>query len=538
MAELFDFIVVGAGPAGCVIASRLAKTPAKPSVLLVEAGGANENMANLSGAERFEIAFREGSPLNWFYKTEPQVKGQVIDYSRGKGLGGSTAINFCGWVVGADDDYDEWARLVGDEAFAWKHVKQCLKKIENFHNDVPQKYRKWFKPKDEDHGIGGAVDISYQAEWLDICDDLFIAAEQTPGFGINTDVNAGNPIGMGIGTACIYSGIRVTSSSAYLQEVTSNLTITTNQQVEKVIVEGGVATGIKTIDGSIFRAKNDVVLCAGALNSPHILLLSGIGPKEQLEQHGVAQVKQMPEVGQNLQDHCFGMAGIVVKKKCDQNFKQSPTPMGWFKVPATLSSDEFKELPTAMQEYLNRPNVPNWEFATLTPFFEGTPLEPDEEVFSGICMMMNPQSRGTVTLKSSDPKDAPLIDPKFLTHPFDKLNAIESMREMLRYMQTPIWKDKTTRTLGWPRDDTDEAVWEAYSSNLRSSWHMCGTVRMGLDDASCVDSSFRVYGIGRLRVADMSVCPLIPNNHSQTTAYVIGELAAEKLVAEHGLDSS
>ncbi|KAI1633044.1 glucose-methanol-choline oxidoreductase-like protein [Biscogniauxia mediterranea] len=534
MADEFDFIVVGAGPAGSVIASRLANAAANPSVLLVEAGGSNEHTTHMSATERFEVAFREGSPMNWSYKTQPQWKDQVIDYSRGKGLGGSTAINFCAWIFGAASDYDEWARLAGDESFAWERVKERLKRIEKFHNDVPGDFQKWIKPKDEDHGKEGNVDVSYQDKWLDVCSDLFVAAEET-GLGVNPDVNSGNPIGMGIGPVCIHNGIRITSSLAYLQDVPSNLTIMTNTQVEKVLIEGHVAQSIKTIDGHVFKARKEIVLAAGALNSPQILLLSGIGSQEHLNQHGISIIKNLPGVGKNLQDHCFGVAAIVVKKESGQDFQQSPTPMGWFKVPSLVKSEEFKELPVDTQKYLNQADVPNWEFAALTPLFSATSLEPDEKIISGICLLMNPQSRGTVTLKSTDPRDAPIIDPMFLTHPYDKRNAIESMREMLRYFQAPVWKKKTIGTLGWPKGGSDEDIWESFSSNVKSSWHMCGTVCMGTGEDACVDSSFKVNGVERLRVADMSVCPLVPNNHTQTTAYVIGEIAAEKLIADHGL---
>ncbi|KAK9783377.1 hypothetical protein SCARD494_13196 [Seiridium cardinale] len=526
MAQTYDFIVVGAhttqgGASGCVVAARLAESAAKPTVLLLEAGGLNEDAAHLTGAQRFEVAFREGSLLNWGYKTEPQWSNQQIDYSRGKGLGGSTAINFCGWVVGADEDYNEWSRRVGDEAFSWSHVKKVLKKVENFHNDVPDEYRSHIKPKNEEHGIEGAIDVSYQEEWLPTTRDVFKAAQET-GFGINPDVNNGNPIGMGIGTVCIYKGIRVTSSSAYLTDPPSNLKIITDAHIEKIILDGKVAVGVQTVDGRQFNATKEVIVSGGALNSPQILLLSGIGPADELQRHGVITLHELPQVGKNLQDHCFSTAGIVIKKDHDKNFKQSPTPMGWFKVPSILASEEFKTLPREMQVYLQKPHVPSWEMATHTPYFNGIEVQGDEEIFSCICLVMNPQSRGTVTLKSRNPKDAPVIDPKFLTHPFDRRSAVESFRELLRFFQAPVWKKKTVANLGWPRDDTDEAIWETFSSNLRSSWHMCGTVNMGKDATqACVDSSFKVFGIKGLRVADLSVCPLVPNNHTQTTAYIV-----------------
>ncbi|KAK7907983.1 FAD/NAD(P)-binding protein [Apiospora marii] len=545
MTQRFDFVVVGGelplmltGPSGCVIAARLAESPARPSVLLLEAGGLNDDAAHLTGTERYEVAFREGSLLNWAYMTEPQVRGQKIDYARGKGLGGSTAINFCGWVVGSSEDYDEWARLVGDDSFGWKNVRRCLQRIENFHNDVPAGFRERIAPNSEDHGTGGAVDLSYQKEWLPTTDDVFRAAEEV-GLGINPDVNSGSPIGMGIGTACIHKGTRVTSASAYLSSPPSNLVVVTDALVEKIMFEQDVAVGLKIASGARFMARKEVIISGGAINSPQLLLLSGLGPEEALRKHGIPRVLDLPQVGRNLQDHCFSTAGIVIKKGHTTTplLQQSPSPMGWFQLPAVLRSREFQALPLPMQTYLRRPLVPNWEMATHAPFFDHVEISDDEEVFSAICLVMNPQSRGTVTLKSANPRDPPAIDPRFLTHPFDRRTAIEGMREMLRFFQAPTWKQKTVRNVSWPQDNSDKAIWEAFSSNLKSSWHMAGTVKMGHSaQEACVDSSFKVIGTQNLRVADMSVCPLLPNNHTQSTAYIIGEIAAEKIVAEYGLN--
>lgn len=326
-----------------------------------------------------------------------------------------------------------------------------------------------------EHGIGGAVDISYQDEWLPTTRNVFEAAQEV-GFGVNPDVNNGNPIGMGIGTVCIYKGIRVTSSSAYLTNFPSNLTILPNTHIGKIIMKGKVAIGVQTADGQSFAARREVIISAGALNSPQILLLSGIGPAHELQKHDIATVHELPQIGKNLQDHCFSTAGIVIKKDHDKSFKQSPSPMGWFQVPAVLASEEFRALSTEKQEYLIKSNVPSWEMATVgqlkefvklniantqqhTPFFDGTPVQDDEEIFSCICLVMNPQSRGTVTLNSTNPRDAPIIDPKFLTHPFDRRTAIECFREMLRFFQAPSWKQKTIRNLSWPCDNSDEAIW-------------------------------------------------------------------------------
>lgn len=375
------------------MAARLAESAAKPSVLLLEAGGLNEDAAHLTGTQRYEVAFREGSPLNWGYKTEPQWAGQEVDYSRGKGLGGSTAINFCGWVIGPDEDYDEWARIAGDDAFGWRHVQQVLKKIENFHNDVPKGFEDYIKPKDEgklrplpsktgsminviwvEHGIGGAVDVSYQDKWLPTMKDVFKAADQV-GFGVNPDVNNGNPIGVGMGMACIYEGVRVTSSSAYLSKPPSNLTIIASAHVAKIILSGKTAQGVETVDGRRFAAKKEVIISGGAINSPQLLKCSGIGPSDELKKHGLEVLHELSEVGNNLRDHCFSLAGIVIKKNHDQSFKQSPSPMGWFQVPAVLASEEFQQLPPDTQRYLRKPHVPSWELAAVCTFWRSFGIE-------------------------------------------------------------------------------------------------------------------------------------------------------------------
>lgn len=217
-----------------------------------------------------------------------------------------------------------------------------------------------------DHATGGAIDLSYTTqEWLPTTRDVFRAAEEV-GFGVNPDVNSGNPIGVGIGTVCIYQGIRVTSSSAYLKNPPQNLTIVTNAHVEKIILDGKAAVAVQTVGGRRYDARKEVIISGGALNSPQILLLSGIGPVEELRKHGIHLQHELPQVGENLQDHCCSTAGIVINKEHDKTFRQSPTPMGWLKVPAVLNSDEFKALPKPTQEYLQKSNVPDWEIATVS----------------------------------------------------------------------------------------------------------------------------------------------------------------------------
>jgi choline dehydrogenase-like flavoprotein len=355
-----------------VLASRLAHTPAAPSVLLVEAGGSNDDAAHQSGADRFNAAFAEGSPMNWHYKTTPQthLEGQEIDYSRGKGLGGSTAINFCAWTVGPRDDYDEWARIVGDERFAWKNVKSVLKRISNLDPSIPDhRLKHVVSPKMEEHSTKGNLHLAYGEKWLPDVGDVFVAAEQV-GHRVNQDVNNGDPIGLGMGSVCIAKDFRATSSSAYLSHPPPNLNIMVNAPIARVLFAEKRSTGVETIDGRRLVARKEVILSGGALNTPQILKLSGIGPTEELKKHGIPLVCDLPMVGENLQDHCFSTVGIVLEK--DTSLPpgpetQSPTPMGWFKLPSVTTSPEFAQLPTRVQQHMQKPTVPAMELATVRP---------------------------------------------------------------------------------------------------------------------------------------------------------------------------
>lgn len=478
--------------------------------------------------------------MNWGYKTAPQnhLAGQEIDYSRGRGLGGSTAINFCGWTVGPREDFDEWADIVGDERFGWSNVRKVLKRIENLDSRVPDpRMKNLLAVKNEDHSTSGNLNLTYGDAWVPDIGDCFLAAQQS-GHRINPDVNSGDPIGMGMGSVCIAKGIRETSASAYLSRPPPNLKILLNAQIARILFDGKRALGVETVDRRKLLARKEVILSSGALNTPQILMLSGIGPADELKKHGISLLRESPLIGQNLQDHCFSPTGIVLKKDTSLPagpLAQSPTPMGWFKLPNVLSSVEFKDLHRRVRNHIHKPTVPIVELAMPPTSFLNYDLKPSEAYFGAICLIMNPQSRGTVTLRSSNPLDAPIVDPKFLTHPFDRRVLIEGVREMLRIMSAPVYFSRTLQRLG-PKDDSDDSIWEHVKSNLRSSWHMSCTAAMGKSSQEAVvDNKFRIFGLERVRVVDMSVCPFVINAHIQSTAYIVGEIAAEVLAEEYRL---
>ena len=214
-----------------------------------------------------------------------------------------------------------------------------------------------------DHGTEGLVDVSYQGNWQKSVKTMFRATEQTLG-RVNPDINSGDPIGMGIGTQCIHKNARITASSSYLANHPSNLTVITDAHVAKVLLEDKMAKGVRTVDGREFTAKHEVILSGGALSTPQILLLSGIGPEKELSKHGIEQQHELAQVGQNLQDHCASIVGLFINK-IDDAPEQRPSPMGWFKTPAATTCPEFADLPVDVQKFLKLPTVPQWELCTV-----------------------------------------------------------------------------------------------------------------------------------------------------------------------------
>ncbi|KAI9718202.1 MAG: hypothetical protein M1812_004192 [Candelaria pacifica] len=560
-----EFIVVGGGPAGCALAYRLAKSPRAPSVTLIEAGGDNADVALRVSGERYET-FMTKPALNWGYKTVPQehAKGRQLDYSRGRGLGGSSAINFSVFTHGPRDDYDEWARLVDDDIWSSANINERFKRIETYESVKDEKVQKYIQPAPSAHGRSGPVKVGFPDIFEKGIVDIIDAAEEA-GLPTNKDLNSGNPIGMGVPPSTSSSGRRVTAASAYLENTPKNLTIVTNSPVIRIFFEGKKAAGVES-NGKQFFASEEVILSAGAIDSPKILLLSGVGPEAELRSHGIDVLKDLPGVGKNLHDHNIVPLIVVqtpgtndrpaffddtkaVAAAREQWLKDYTGPlasfysamtMGFFKSDVVLHSEEFKALPKATRDFLLRETVPHFEIGGGIPRL---PIEIDdtqegETTATYEAFWMNPQSVGEIKLQSSSPKDLLLMDPKVLSHPFDRRVAIETVRTAMRLIETPLLAKHTLRYAAVPKSKTDEDIYDYIQSNVFSSWHMCSTIKMGKlgEEGTCVDRDFRVVGLERLRVVDMSIVPFIPNAHTQATAYLIGETAAEKLIQEYGLD--
>ncbi|KAL3476517.1 hypothetical protein BJX99DRAFT_227895 [Aspergillus californicus] len=563
MDTAFDFIVVGSGPAGSTLVSKLANTPKAPKILLLEAGGLNEDPNLRVDGQRW-LTF-QNKDMNWGYKTAPQehCNKREIDYSRGRGMGGSSAINFGVYSVGARDDYDEWARIVDDDAYCWKRTQSRFKELETFHAGIPAGVdAKYAAPVAEDHGHAGPLHVGFATEWerdLPEMLDLF----ENAGFPLNPDHNSGNPIGMSVLINSAAQGRRSTAADL-LKPKPDNLTVVTNAPVQRLILEGKKAVGVES-GGNKYYATKEVILCAGSLEGPRILMHSGIGPAKQLEEFKIPVTLDVPAIGQGLRDHCFvpivntrvenstqrrefygdeaAMATALEQWKKDGTGPWSKFAcelgIGWFKLDRLTSSPEFQALPESEKQFLCQETVPHYEILTHFPvhwFIPGFATE----ALNYSCLLVflfNSQAPGEATLQSADP-NAPLkFDPKFLSHPFDRRAAIESLRDALRIAKADIYLKDNVQELAGPKSDSDEDLLEYWRENISSSWHMMGTIRMGRpgDVEAAVDKDFRVMGIENLRVADMSVVPVVSNCHVQAVAYVTGATAAEKLIGEYQL---
>ncbi|MDT5286564.1 MAG: hypothetical protein QOF88_1453 [Mycobacterium sp.] len=504
-----DYIVVGTGSAGSVLASRLSAVPGV-RVAVVEAGPPDKNkFIHIPAA--FAKLFR--SPVDWNYLTEPQkqLDGRQIYWPRGKTLGGSSSMNAMMWVRGFAADYDEWGERAGAD-WSYAGVEKYFKRIER-----------------------GPLVVSPQRSPSSSTATFLSAVEQL-GHGLEAP-NQASPEGFCQTLVTQRRGARWSTADAYLKPALrrQNLKLFTDAHVTRVLFDGNRAVGVELdTDGrrQVVRARREVLLCAGAINTPQLLMLSGIGDRDQLAEHGIETVHHAPEVGANLLDH------LVV-------------PLGFDAQRDTLFA---AEKPLELVNYLARrrgmltSNVgeaygfvrsnPELEFPDLelifapAPFFDegiGEPY-PGHAVVMGP-ILLKPKSSGTISLASADPLVKPLIDPRYLSDDAgeDRAALMEGLRITARIAESPTMKTVLggiARPAG-ARELTDETLEQALNTLSHTLYHPVGTCRMGSDDASVVDPQLRVRGVDGLRVADASVMPTIIRGHTHAPSVLIGEKAAD-----------
>jgi choline dehydrogenase-like flavoprotein len=539
---MYDYIIIGGGSAGCVLAARLSEDPAI-KVALLEAGAVDSSVLIHCPAGLALLA--QTGAVNWAFETTPQpgLNGRKGYQPRGKVLGGSSSINAMVYARGHRADYDHWGEQ-GNPGWRYADVLPYFKKAEN--------NERTFEAKDAPfHGKGGplnVMDLRSPSKY----GPIFVAAGKQAGHPESKDFNGAQQHGVGMYQVTHKNGERWSAAKAYLTPnlARPNLTVITSAHTTRILTEGKRTVGVEYRHGNEtkqIKASKEVLLCAGALQSPQILMLSGIGPAAELQKHGIAVVHDLPGVGENLHDH-VDVVQIVNAPQLKDLFGVSLSGL----LQAIRGIFEWRKHRTGML---------TTNFAEAGGFIKTSPEEPTPDLqlhfvigklvdhgrkptfghgYSCHICLMRPKSRGRVTLASSDPMAAPQIDPNFLADPDDLRRLVQGFKHMRTILSQPALAgfrgQELATTANATTDDQIEAVIRNYGDTI---YHPVGTCRMGplegphANPLNVVDSELRVHGMAGLRVVDASIMPRIVAGNTNAPVIMVAEKAADMIKAVH-----
>jgi len=531
--QTYDYVIVGAGSAGAVLASRLSEDPAV-EVLLIEAGVESHPYTRMPLSFGLLIDRPEA---NWLYESEPEpnTAHRKIPVPRGKILGGSSAINGMVWVRGQPQDYETWEKM-GARGWAWRDLAPLFQKIEHFVDGDGANGR----------GTEGPLKVTVVSDENPLYDALFEAGKDA-GYPVNPDYNSLDQEGIVKTQASIYQGRRMSVAHCYLEPARRrpNLHIATQAHVTELVLDGKRCTGVRYRRGNeqVTVLALETVLCAGGVASPQLLELSGIGNPQILQQHGIEVKHALPAVGENFRDHLN--ARIVWRLK-DPRVSYNHMARGLGAVTQMMkyitTGTGFMSLPSApMLAFLKTDPAmatPDVQMH-LVPYSIKDPKTRKLQDFPSMtiaCYQLRPESLGSIHIRSADPMVQPCIQFNFLSDPVDQKAMIDGFRMMRRIVATAAmdrYRDVEVSPGEHLQSDLEILDW--IRAHAHTAYHPIGTCRMGAGSDAVVDPKLRVHGLAGLRVADASIFPTMPSGNTNAPAIMVGEKAAEILKASHAL---
>jgi choline dehydrogenase len=528
--ETFDYIIVGAGSAGCVLANRLTAS-GRHRGLLLEAGGHDRHFwihVPLGYGKLFNDA-----RVNWLYKSEPEpeLDNRQIIQPRGKVLGGSSSINGLLYIRGQAADYDHWRQL-GNPGWSFDDVLPYFRRAEDQERGA-----------DALHGVGGPLAVSDVCEPHPLC-EAFIGAVQEAGLPRNDDFNGPTQEGAGYFQYTARKGLRRSTARGYLREARRrpNLTVVTDALATRIVMEGRRAVGIAYLRGEqkhIATAGREVLLAGGAFNSPQLMQLSGLGPAALLQQHGIEVVADLPGVGADLQDHLqvrfqyrctepITMNDVVHhwRHRTLAGLRYFATRKGMLAIGAGYAGAFLRTGPQVAT-----PDV-QLHFLIFSTDTAGGALHTFPGFIVSVCQL-RPESRGYVRIKSADPREPPAIQPRYLTSPADRDTLLAGMRLLQGVMRQPAMRRYVAEEYAPPSSVASDADLMAYARKTSTTvFHPTSTCRMGGDPTAVVDARLRVRGIERLRVVDASIMPALVSGNTNAATVMIGEKGADMILED------